>query len=245
MQDSLVSLDIYTAAGGTCPVLVYVHGGAWRSGDKSHVGAKAEYFPRAGFVFVSANYRLVPEIRYPDNVRDIAQALAWVHDNIAKYGGDPNQIFVIGHSAGAHLAGLVATDERLLEGAGKSLSILKGAILLDSAAYDIPRVMQHAGSDRRTIYEFAFGTDPVVWQDASPLFHVAPGKNIPPFLLVHANRRPLKTAIVSKLSQALQEAGIRSDILEVPEKEHFALDRELGTSGDRVTKAVIDFITGA
>ena len=91
--------------------MVYVHGGGWKRGDKSRVGEKVEFFTGRGWVFVSVNYRLLPEGAHPANVNDVARALAWVHDHATDYGGDPDRLFLMGHSAGAHLAALVATSE--------------------------------------------------------------------------------------------------------------------------------------
>ena len=105
-------LDIYhPKKTKDAPVMVYIHGGGWRRGDKDRVGEKAVFFNSKGWVFISANYRLLPEGRHPNNVDDVAKAIAWTHDNIKKYGGDPEEIFIMGHSAGAHLAALVVTHE--------------------------------------------------------------------------------------------------------------------------------------
>lgn len=114
--------------------MIFVHGGGWRRGDKSAVVRKAAFFTGDGWLFVSVNYRLVPEGRHPTNVQDVANALAWVHNHSAEVGGDPDAICLMGHSAGAHLASLVATDERYLENAGHSLGILNGVIALDTQA---------------------------------------------------------------------------------------------------------------
>ena len=121
-------LDVYALNDAKrAPVMVYVHGGGWRRGDKSAVGRKAQFFTGLGWVLVSTNYRLLPEGKHPTNVQDVAQALAWVHDHVAEHGGDPERIFLMGHSAGAHLAALVATDERHLKAAGKTLALLRAS----------------------------------------------------------------------------------------------------------------------
>ncbi len=84
-------LDVYAPrkAAEKAPVMVYVHGGGWMRGDKSAVGKKAEFFTGQGWVFVSVNYRLVPDGKHPRNVEDVATALAWVHERCTEYGGDP------------------------------------------------------------------------------------------------------------------------------------------------------------
>src|SRR4030095_10355295 len=106
------SLDIYAPkAAQKLPVIVYIHGGGWGKGDKREVGAKPQFFTSAAWLLVSINYRLLPAGKHPANVEDVAKALAWVHSNIARHGGDPARLFVMGHSAGAHLAALGAAAE--------------------------------------------------------------------------------------------------------------------------------------
>jgi acetyl esterase/lipase len=106
----LQKLDLYLPdAPSKAPVMVYIHGGGWAKGDKAAVGLKPAFFNGKGWIFVSVNYRLLPEGKHPANVGDVALALAKVHDQVAEKGGDPGKLFVMGHSAGAHLAALVAT----------------------------------------------------------------------------------------------------------------------------------------
>ncbi|MEB3186738.1 MAG: alpha/beta hydrolase, partial [bacterium] len=127
------------------PVVVYVHGGGWRMGDKAHqMVDKPAYFNAQGYVFVSINYRLAdPALpvgkrpMHPDQVRDVASSLGWVRSNIARYGGDPSRIALIGHSAGAHLAALVASNPRFLNELRFPFSSLKGVIANDTASYDL------------------------------------------------------------------------------------------------------------
>ena len=100
-------LDVYSPPGAKDrPVVFWIHGGGWQTGDKSDVQHKPQVFVEKGFVFVSTNYRLLPDVDMATIVRDIARSIHWVHDHIAEYGGDPNRILVMGHSAGAQLAAL-------------------------------------------------------------------------------------------------------------------------------------------
>ena len=118
-----------------------------------------------GMVLVTINYRLSPAAKHPAHIQDCAAAFKWTYDNIRKYGGDPNRIFVAGHSSGAQLANLLCTDGRRLADEGLSLANIKGAIIFDTAAYDMTTGRVTAGS----IYEKAFGTDPEVLKDGSPV----------------------------------------------------------------------------
>jgi acetyl esterase/lipase len=246
VDPNLTSLDVYAPANARqAPVVVMIHGGGWRRGDKAlarMAGLKSEFFTGAGYVFVSVNYRLSPEVRHPTHVQDVARALAYVYDHIAEYGGDPEQIIVMGHSAGAHLAALVATDERYLAQAGKDLTLLKGVILLDGAGYDIPALMRTAGPLGRAIYEAAFTSDPAVQRDASPITHVAPGKGIAPFLLIHVATREASAAESRQLAAALQDAGAHAEVLAAEGKTHKTINTELGQPGDGPTQAVMAFL---
>jgi hypothetical protein len=124
-------------------------------------------------------------VKHPVLIQDVARAVAWVHDHAAEHGGDAAQLFLTGHSAGAHLVALLGTDAKRLAEHGKPLSILRGVIPLDSAAMDIREV---AASDRRpdSPYRAAFGDEPAGWADASPIVHAANGKGLPPFQMIVA-----------------------------------------------------------
>ena len=116
VDSELLSLDIFSPKKpGKHPVMVMIHGGGWRIGDKANRAMtrhKAPHFVDHGFVYASVNYRLSKtrdDPKHPAHVQDIAKALAWIHDHVGEYGGDPDRIFVMGHSAGAHLAALIST----------------------------------------------------------------------------------------------------------------------------------------
>ena len=176
------SLDVYVAGPvePASPVMVWVHGGGLRMGDKASskdLASKPEYFTsKLGFILVSVNYRLIPEGLYPTNVQDVADALAWVQNNIADFGGDPRQIFLLGHSAGAQLVAQVSTDESFLRKAGKDLSLLKGVIAIEGGY----GVIGADGDTKRL--EGNYGPQ---WQKALAATNVKSGKGIPPFLLLH------------------------------------------------------------
>lgn len=239
------SLDVYTLdpPEPKSPVMVWVHGGGLRVGDKlssKDLDPKPEYFnSKLGYILVSVNYRLLPEGRYPTNVQDVANALAWVHSNIASYGGDPEQIFLMGHSAGAGLVAQVATDEAFLEKAGKNLAILKGVIANEGSRYDLTA----PGTDAKGT-EAAYGPD---WRNASPVAHVAKGKHIPPFLLIHVNHGTGISAGSGEqariFSGALRAAGVRADVLPVDHVEHFGANERLGEPGDVITATVEGFLS--
>lgn len=241
------SLDIYSPKGAEGrPVMAFIHGGGWSRGDKGNVGAKPGFFAGEGWVFVSINYRLLPAGKHPANVEDVARALAWVHDNIARHGGDPGKLFVMGHSAGAHLAALVATDGRRLDAAGKSLGIIRGAIPLDTSVYDLPALMEGgAGS----FYGKMFGDDPGLWRDASPAHHITKDKKLPPFLIFYsrgmgvAQEKEIRAAQADAFAKRLREAGASAEVVSATDQTHGEINQQFGTLGDRVTLRSMEFLS--
>lgn len=237
------TLDVYTpAAGGNHPVVVWIHGGGWRRGDKSAVQRKPQAFVDKGFVFVSVNYRFVPQVTVKEMAGDVAKAIRWVHDHARKYGGDPETVFVAGHSAGAHLAALVCTDESYLKAEKLSLSNIKGCIPVDTAVYDVAKQIQSRGRLRAGVYTSAFGRNAKTQKSLSPIAHVANGRHIPPFLILHVARRPDSTAQSQAFAKALQAAGVEARTVPGRNKTHGTINRELGLADDEPTKAVFGFL---
>ncbi len=247
VDPNLLSLDLYAPKPATnCPVLVMIHGGGWCIGDKAgaNVGLnKARFFVAEGFVYISINYRLSPAVRHPAHVRDVARALAWVHDHVAEYGGDSERIVIMGHSAGAHLAALVATDTRRLAEREKKLDIIKGVILLDGAGYNLPKHLSDpSGPALRGMFLKAFGDDPAGWVDPSPLLHVAPDKGTPPFLIFHAGQRRTAREQSRALAEALRKAGGAAQVVHAPDRDHGSMNTCIGRPGDPYTEAVMAFL---
>jgi len=245
VEPNLLSLDIHAPKDAKdLPVVMYVHGGYWKAGDKSQKGHLPEFFCRRGFVFVTLNYRLAPAVKHPVLIQDVARAVAWVHDHIAAHGGDAAQLFLTGHSAGAQLVALLGTDAKRLGEHGKPLSILRGVIPLDSAAMDIRSV---AATDRRadSPYLAAFGDDPAAWADASPLVYAESAKSLPPFQIVVAYGPAIanKKAGVDAFAAALRKNGTRAEVVDASSfREHQSLMTEFGAEGDPVSTAVLEFI---
>jgi acetyl esterase/lipase len=123
-------LDVYTPdhLAGKAPVILFFYGGSWQSGRKEDYLAFGEAFATKGIVVAIADYRVYPEVRYPDFLKDGAAALAYVHAHIAQYGGDPDRIFIAGHSAGGYIAVMLAANPHYLDDAGAKLSWVRGAI---------------------------------------------------------------------------------------------------------------------
>ena len=130
-------LDIYVPPGGgqNRPVIVFIYGGSWSGGAKGTYALVGEAFAARGYVTVVADYRLVPEVRFPVFIQDGAMALRFVRDNITRYGGNPGRIHLVGHSAGAYNAMMLTLDRRYLAAAGMNGRVIRSAVGL-SGPYD-------------------------------------------------------------------------------------------------------------
>ncbi|MBV6395116.1 MAG: hypothetical protein HFACDABA_00687 [Anaerolineales bacterium] len=237
-----LSLDIYPTSQQNAPVMIYVHGGGWTRGNRSNVDAKPAAFNQHGFVFVSVDYRLIPDVDIAEQVGDIAAAIAWTKDNIAQYGGDPTRIFLMGHSAGAHLVSLVATDPSYLEAEAMSLADIHGVISLDTQAYDINTLMENASARTSRTYINAFTDDPQMWTHFSPITYVEPGQSLPPFFLVYSGEAPGRKLLTEHFAQALEEAGVSSFIQPATEKNHGQVNEHFGVSGEPMSDAAFEWL---
>jgi acetyl esterase/lipase len=225
-------LDIYRPKGQKdFPVVLFVHGGTWKSGSKNLYAGLGESFAKAGIGMVITNYRLSPAVQHPAHVEDVAKAFAWVYDNIAKYDGSAEKLFVCGHSAGGHLVALLATDPIYLKAEKRSPSDIKGVIPI-SGVYRIAPV----GALKQ-----AFGEDAEVCKNASPLNHVT-GK-LPPFFIAYADG-DLATLgpTAEEMHKALKKAESPSEILEIKGRTHITIITKFADLEDPLNKAVRDFV---
>lgn len=236
-------LDVYAPAEGrNHPVVVWLHGGGWRQGDKTLVHRKPQAFVDRGFVFVSVNYRFVPQVQVPEMTGDVAKAVRWVRDHAAEHGGDPTKIVVAGHSAGAHLAALVCTDPRYLAAEGLSPADVAGCIPVDTAVYDVPKQVADSGPVRGKAYAATFGDDPAGQRNLSPIAYVARDRRLPAFLILHVASRPDATAQSLAFAKALADAGVRAQTFAGENKTHGSINSELGLPDDPPTRAVFAFL---
>lgn len=245
------ALDIYSPKEAkSLPVVFWIHGGGWETGDKLSVQLKPQYFMDQGYVFVAANYRLLPEVEMATIVGDIAKAIRWVHDHVSEHGGDPNQLLIMGHSAGAQLAALVCTDERYLKAEGLSLNLLKGCVLVDGDTFDIPAIIETAETRRRVHglpqakfgHREKFGNDAAKHRDFSAVYHVAKEKGHPPFLILHVAGHPDNSAQAQRFGQVLHEANIPVTVFGAKETTHNKINSDLGKDEDPATKALAEFL---
>lgn len=230
-------LDLYLPVGlDGAPLVMFIHGGAWKLGDKrqtpriyANVGRA---IARAGFGCAVINYRLTPEVVHPGHIEDCAAAFAWLHDNAGRHGLDASRMFVSGQSAGAHLCALLATDPKYLRVHGLELDAIAGAIPI-SGVFDV-RV--GLGWLRE-----AFGPDAAVRRDASPMLNVDGDE--PPFALLWAEDEMLNLEVSSKmLARRLRRHGIAVEAAEIAGRTHVTIITEFGSDGDATAEKLLAFV---
>lgn len=244
-------LDVYSPDGAKdLPVVFWIHGGGWQQGDKSDVQIKPKIFTDRGFVFVSTNYRLLPDVEMDVLTRDVARAFGWTYRNIVKHGGDPQRVFVMGHSAGAQLAALICIDDRYLKEQGVPFSVLQGCVPVDGDTYDLPAIIMTA-EFRQTVHglplprfghRVKFGNDPKKHIDFSAVTHVAKGKGIPPFLILHVAGHPNTTAQARRLGVVLKASELPVTVFGARDTTHVRLNANLGQPDDPATKELYRFL---
>jgi arylformamidase len=247
-------LDVYAPAGAkNLPVVFWIHGGGWQTGNKSMVALKPKAFMDQGLVFVSINHRLLPTVDMGAITRDVASALGWVHKNIATYGGDPTRLLVMGHSSGGQLAALMCTDDRYAKAEGFSLTMIKGCVPVDADTFDIPAIIEMAETRARVHHlplptyghRQKFGDDPAKHRDFSAVTHVARNKGIPPFLILHIGGNPDTGAQARRMAAVLETAGIPVKVVAGREDTHASINDNIGAANDPVTKELFAFVAEA
>jgi acetyl esterase/lipase len=226
-------LDLYLPKGcQDFPVVMFVHGGAWFFGDKDFFGAHeavGRMFARHGIGSAVISYRLTPQVQHPEHEKDVARAFAWLHANVKKYGGRPDELFTCGHSAGGHLVALLATDDEYLKAEGLSLSDIKGAIPI-SGVYDLPDHM----------FTEVFGKDKEVRRKAMPLNDVCEG--CPPFLIIYGDQDFPGCDIGSRqFCSALVGKHVAATTLEL-KRNHIDIIGDIPKKDDECAKAMVDFV---
>jgi len=210
------------------PVFFFIHGGGWRNGSKDGFFRHGTAFARHGIGLVACNYRLSPAAKHPDHIKDVARAFAWTVHNIAKYGGNPNQIFVSGHSAGGHLAALLASDESYLTAEKLSLANIKGAVPI-SGVFRIGDRLQGVFGEEETR------------KQASPLTHVR--AKLPPMLILYGDQelRGLGKQ-AEEFGEALKKAGADATVQMIKDRNHGTVMGFIARPNDPAAKLIFEFL---
>jgi acetyl esterase/lipase len=235
-------LDLFLPPEGKpFPTIVWIHGGAWKEGDKRLYDRLGARFAESGIGFAPINYRLSPAVKHPEHVKDCAKAFAWVHGNIGKRGGAADRLFVMGHSAGGHLTALLALDPQYLDELKVPKGAIKGAIPM-SGVYWVPPLPGDTKGFLRILPQ-AFGSDPDVCRLASPVTHV---KNAAcPFLVLTETTDNLQVRpSMGRLLTAVEQEGVKDfQFVDAEERDHMTIvTRMLGLAADPYRQRVIDFV---
>lgn len=237
-DDPRQAFDVYLpATAGNAAVIFLVHGGGWAHGNKDNPGLvedKAAYWLPKGYVLISANYRLVPEVAPLDQARDLAQAVATAQELAKGWGADRNRFVLMGHSAGAHLVALLGASPRLLPAAGATPPL--GVISLDSGAMDVPQLMELPRLP--PLYHRAFGKDRDYWISVSP-YHALTRRSLP-MLAVCSSRRSDACPQTHALARKAATLGVRVEVLS-EDLSHRDINRSLGQAS-AYTEAVDAFL---
>lgn len=240
-------LDLYLPEGKDWPVLIFVHGGGWTSGDKQLRVTGADVYSNIGRFYAAhgigtavINYGLQPQTNWQGQVDDVRLALAWVRREIAAYGGRPDDIYLMGHSAGAYLASYVA-----LRGSKDArIPYLKGVVSVSGAALDISDQRTYDLGEKPVYYETRFrGNDTTdEWKRvASPVTHASP--NAPPFLVMYAAGETKRMERQSQLlDKALKDAGAQSTLLPIPGESHARVVLVLSRADKKAAPAILKLI---
>ena len=229
-------LDVFMPEGvSDAPVVVYFHGGALQAGTKAIGEGLARQLAARGIGLVTANYRLSPAVMHPAHMEDATAAFAWTKKHIASYGGDPERVFLSGHSAGAYLAALMALDPSYLEAHGLKLADVRGVIPISPFLHvEDPDV---APRRPKTVW----GTDPDVWLQASVTPYVGAGK--PPMLFIYADgddawRREQN----QRLAADLTAKGNKAMAIEIADRTHGSVNSKMADDDDPGMLKVAGFV---
>lgn len=225
-------LDVYVAKGkSNLPVLFFVHGGSWKSGDSSQYPGFANRFAKEDIAVVVPSYRLAPKYPHPAQIDDVAAAFAWTVTHAKEFGGDPTNITIVGHSAGGHLVSLLASDDQYLKQHGLSLANIRKVISI-SGVYWIGEG-----------FENVFGTDPEQRRKAAAMAHVKPG--LPPFLISYCQWDYLTLPLQARqFHAALNKVGVNAELLYIPAENHISEIVRAVRQEDPTAIAIVKAIKG-
>ncbi|WP_375436904.1 alpha/beta hydrolase [uncultured Hymenobacter sp.] len=222
-------LDVYAPkrkATKPYPVVIFIHGGSWNSGNKNFYSFIGRRLAKQGVVAVVINYRLSPKVEAPAMADDCTRAVIWTTEHIQEYGGDSQRVFLMGHSAGAGLAALLAADNRLFARRGLATNPVRGALLDDPAGLDMFDYLTKLEYPGDAQYLVPYGKQPEVWKDVSALYHLTAAT--PPFLIfIGSETYPSIRNSSRKFQQKLTELGRPPQFTVLPGKKHIPMVLQL------------------
>ncbi len=223
-------LDIFPAPAKGAPINIFIHGGAWKSGHKDEVSFPAPVFHEAGANFVAVNFDLVPDVLLEEQIRQCRAAIAWVYRNAATFGGDPNRVYVSGHSSGGHVTGVMAITD--WEGVyGLPADTVKGAAPI-SGMFDLAPVIRSWRNSYLKLDEER--------ADALSAIRHIPEAKISMVLGYGSNELTEFQRQSCDFARAWRAAGQECRLIEVPGKHHFEMGADFGNPQSPVTQAIFD-----
>lgn len=236
-------LDVYYPKDIQTPkiVLVFIHGGSWNSGKKGTYWWMGRNFASENVVTVIINYSLSPKYQYEQMASDCAEAIKWVKNNVSKYGGNPDQIFTMGHSAGGHLAALINSNLLFFQNQGIPNPI-KGVILNDAFGLDMYEYLTKAQqSEQNNSFLNTFSNDEEIWKAGSPFTYLNTIKT--PFLIFTGGRTYPAIQIQSKrFFEQLTSDGKPTEYKIIEKKNHVQMISQMVFKGNKLYKEIISFM---
>ncbi len=245
-NDDLQKLDIYAPRGQKAlkPVLIFVHGGGWQRGDKKMAKDHGKFYADQGIILVSVNYRLAPKDLHPAQAIDTAAAVKWVYDHISDYGGDKNNIYISGHSAGAHLVGLIGTDNKYLATHNLSPTMFKAVFPNDTGSFDFNDPIEKGARIVQPKIDETFGTDPVGLAEASPITYARSNKSFPHFVMFVTAERPDAVRQTKAFDDALKGSGAQSEMHVIDGNSHREMNLAMSDPNSPISKKILEVIWG-
>lgn len=234
-------LDLFLPQGKEkAPVVMWIHGGAWKLGDKAMFAGLGRRFAEDGVGMAAINYRLTPQVKHPEHVKDCARAFAWLLANVAAHGGNPDRLFVMGQSAGGHLSSLLALDRRYLDDLKVPAGAIKGAIPM-SGVYEIP-ALEKARAGLLGVFPDVFGSDPDACRQASPLTHVK-NSSAPMLVVTEAKDTFAVRASMGLFRAAFAREGVKGvEFVDAEDRDHISIVVRMFGKEDPVRARILEFV---
>ena len=225
-------------------VIIFIHGGSWSSGKKETYWWLGRNFARKGVVTATINYPLSPNVNYQEMALASAKAVKWVVDSIANYGGNPKRIFLMGHSAGAHLCELINADGQYFKELGIA-NPMKGVILNDAFGLDMDEYLTNAKKDNSyTDFLRTFSNEQKNWQLGSPLHYVKDIKN-PQIVFYGSKTYPAIQIQSARIVKLLKEQNVPVSVEIIAGKKHVGMITQMIFGGNRLYKSILQFMSDA
>jgi arylformamidase len=221
------TLDIFPG-GPSAPIQLFIHGGYWRAMDKADFHYVARAFRPAGAAVVVINYALVPAVDMDELVRQCRASVAWVHRHAGSFGGDPERLFISGHSAGGHLvAMLMSTDWRAW---GLPADVIKGGSGI-SGLYDLEPI-------RLSYLNRDLGLGPEQTRRLSPV-SLVPERSGPLLLPLGGLEGPEYHRQTDELARAWWKRGLPCEVMDMPGLNHFSIVAQLGDPASELARTIL------